>query len=104
MKVTKPIWQSLGHSVLVLLYVGAVASIMNNGSRWFGKKDTAWTPVAVLMLLVLSAAITGTLVLGRPLIMYLDGAKKEALKFFAYTIGWLFLLTIIIFVVMVVTK
>ena len=104
MKESKPIWHSLGHSVLVLLYVGIVASIMYNGSRWFGKTDTAWTPVAVLMLLVLSAAITGTLVLGRPLIMYLDGAKREALKFFAYTIGWLFILTIIVFVVMLVIK
>lgn len=100
----KNILHSLGHAVLVLLYVGLVASIMNNGSRWFGVKDTAWTPVAMLMLLVLSASITGTLVLGRPLLMYLDGEKKEALKFFSYTIGWLFLLTITVLVVMLVTK
>lgn len=77
---------------------------MSNGSRWFGVKDTPWTPVAVLMLLVLSAAITGTLVLGRPLIMYLDGAKKEALKFFGYTVGWMFFLTVMIFLIMAIIR
>ena len=104
MKKPNLVLHSLGHSVLVLLYVGVVASIMRNGSHWFGVQDSAWTPVAVLMLLVLSAAVTGTLVLGRPLVMYIEGAKKEALKFFGYTIGWLFLLTLTIFVVMVAIK
>lgn len=92
--------KSLGHALLVAVYVSLVASIMNHGSTWFGQKDTAWTPVAVLMLFVLSAAITGSLVLGRPVLMYLDGKKKEAVQFFGYTIGWLFVLTIVVFVIM----
>ena len=104
MKERKPIWHSLGHSALVLLYVSFVAFVMNHGNKWFGKKDTAWTPVAVLMLFVLSAAITGTLVLGRPVLMYLDGQKKEALKFFGYTIAWLFVLTIVAFLVLAASK
>jgi hypothetical protein len=96
----KPAWHSLGHSVLVLAYVSLVAAIMNNGSRWFGVKDTFLTPVAVLMLFVLSATVTGTLVLGRPILLYLDGKKKEALQFFGYTVGWLFLITVIAFAFM----
>ena len=78
----KDVTHSLGHAVLVLAYVSLVASIMNHGNTWFGPKDTAWTPVAMLMLFVLSAAITGSLVLGRPVMMFLDGQKKEAVKFF----------------------
>ena len=100
----KPIWHSLGHAVLVLIYVSAVSLVMSHGSTWFGQKDTAFTPVAVLMLFVLSAAVTGTLVLGRPILLYLDGKKNEALKFFGFTVIWLFILTIIIFVVMVAKK
>jgi hypothetical protein len=99
-----PALESLGHAILVAVYVSLVAFIMNHGSTWFGKTDTAWTPVAVLMLFVLSAAITGSLVLGRPILMYLDGKKKEALQFFGYMVGWLFILTLAAFIILVATK
>jgi hypothetical protein len=93
---------SLGHAALVLIYVSAVSLVMSHGSTWFGQKDTAFTPVAVLMLFVLSAAVTGTLVLGRPILLYLDGKKTEALKFFGFTVAWLFVLTIMVFAVLAV--
>ena len=99
----KQIVHSLGHAILVGVYVSLVSLVMSHGSTWFGNEDTAWTPVAVLMLFVLSAAITASLVLGRPLLMFLDGKKKEALQFFGYTVGWLFIVTIIVFVVLAVT-
>ncbi len=99
MNLTKnPIVHSFGHSLVVLVYVFMVATIMNHGSQWFGVEDQALTPVLVLMLFVLSAAITGTLVIGRPILMYMDGQKKEALQFFGYTIGWMFVLTLVVFV------
>jgi hypothetical protein len=104
MKEPKPVWHSLGHSLLVLVYVSLVAFVMSHANQWFGKQDTAWTPVAVLMLFVLSAAITATLVLGRPILLYWDGKKKEAMQFFGYTIGWLFLLTIVVFVIMATAR
>ena len=104
MKSSKPTWHSLGHAILILAYTCLVALVMSHGNNWFGQNDTAWTPVAVLMLFVLSAAITGTLVLGRPILLYLDGKKTEALKFFGYTVGWLFLLTILVFAVLAIIK
>ncbi len=70
---------------------------MSNGSKLFGEEDTFFTPVAVLMLLVLSAAVMGTLVFGRPILMYLDGKKREAVMFLGYTLGWLTLLTLLVF-------
>ncbi len=95
---------SLGHAVLVAVYVSLVAFVMSHANTWFGQKDTAWTPVAVLMMFVLSAAVTGGLVLGRPVLMYMDGKKQEALQFFGFTVMWLFVLTIIVFVVLAVSK
>ncbi len=95
---------SLGHAVLVAIYVSLVAFVMSHGAKWFGQKNTTWTPVAVLMLFVLSAAVTGSLVLGRPALMYFNGQKKEALEFFAWTVGWLFLLTILAFVILAVSR
>lgn len=69
---------------------------MPNAERLFGKFENFWGgPVIFLMLFVLSAAIVGALVLGRPILLYLDGAKSEALKFFGYTLGWLFVILVI---------
>ena len=90
--------------MLVLVYVSVVAFVMSHAQMFLGEKDTAWTPVAVLMLFVLSAAVVGTLVVGAPVFMYLEGKKTEALKFLGYIIGWLFVLTIIVFVLLAVKK
>jgi hypothetical protein len=84
----------------VVAYVTVVALVMSNGNKIFGVKDTAVTPVAALMLFVLSAAVTGSLVVGKPLLMYLNNQKNEAVKLFIYTLCWLALATIILFVVM----
>jgi hypothetical protein len=91
----KLLLHSFGHALLVIIYTSGVACIPFYGQRIFKQKDTIFTPVAVLLLFVVSAAIVGTLVLGRPVLLYLDGKKPEALKMFGYTLGWLFLATII---------
>ena len=50
-------------------------------------------PVLFLMLFVLSAGVTGALVLGRPVLKYLDGDRKGAIYLFCATLGWLFVFT-----------
>lgn len=42
-----------------------------------------------LMAVVLSAGVTGSLVLGKPVMLYIDGKKKDALKFLAANFIWL---------------
>jgi len=81
--------QAGGRAAATLVYISVVAWVMSNGSRWFGEKDTAITPVFILLLFVVSATITGFLVLGKPVTLYLDGAKKEAVRFLFATVGWL---------------
>ena len=89
---------SLINSLGVAVYCSIVAYIMQNGEKIFGKMANFWGPFAFLMLFVVSAAIVGSLVLGKPVIMYLAGEKKEAVKLLGYTIGWLFFITFIILV------
>ena len=60
--------------------------------------------MAFLLLFVCSAAITGSLVLGKPVMLYLDNKKPEAIKFFLKTIGWLFLILIMVFIILAVVK
>jgi len=95
---SKLCWQSFAHSLGVLIYVVIVALIMNNGEKIFGKMDTFWGPISFLMLFVFSALITSSLILGRPIYLYFDGKKEEAVKLFFCTIGWLFIITLVIFI------
>lgn len=74
----------------VLFYVMSVAWVLSNGERLFGGREPRLViPVFMMLLLVISATITGLLVFGRPVLLYLDGRKKEALHFFFATLGWL---------------
>ena len=67
---------ALGHALLVLLYTSGVAWVLFNGPRIFGRMTSFWAPLAVLMLFVVSATIVGSLVLGRPILLYLDAKKN----------------------------
>ncbi len=81
---------SLGHALLAFAYISCVALLMFNGQALFGNTEhqTFLMPVMMLSLFVLSATITGTLILGRPILMYWDGKKKEAMQFLGYTVAW----------------
>jgi len=92
---------SLINSLGVLVYVFVISQLLFSGEEIFGKMKTIWAPFAFLLLFVVSAAIVGLLVFGRVTHLYLDDQKKEAIKLLFYTIGWLFLTTIIILLVLV---
>lgn len=77
---------------------------MSNASKIFGEKDTVLTPVAVLMLLVFSAALMAVLVFGQPLMWYLDGKKKPALELLAYTLGCLFAFLVLVFAALLIIR
>ncbi len=84
-------------SLGAFIYILTVAYLMFNGEKIFGEIDNFLGPAALLLLFVLSATIVGSLVLGRPVYLYLNGFKKEAVKLLIYTIGCLFYITFIIF-------
>jgi len=86
---------SLINSLGVIVYVLLVAAIMQNGEKLFGKMTNFWGPFAFLMLFVLSASIVGLLTLGKPIMLYLNGEKKEAAQMLFYTVLWLFIATFI---------
>jgi hypothetical protein len=51
---------------------------------------------------MISAAITASLVFGRPLLWYLDKRKDEALALAVYTVAWLFVIMLSVFSVVLV--
>lgn len=70
-------------------------------SQW-GEDNEFLIPIAMLMLFVTSAAITGYLMVGKPLLMYLDGKKKEAITLLTQTIGFFAAFTVLAILSLVV--
>src|SRR5690349_2669704 len=85
---------SLGTFVYIVLIVSLIFSLQMFSS----KPDNILIPIAMLLLFVCSAAITGFLVFGKPIMLYIDGKKKEAVSLLIYTLGILVLITIIAFI------
>lgn len=87
-------------SLGVAVYVALVALFMTNASKFFGQSDTALSGVAMLLLFSLSALVVGGLMAGRPILMYIDGQKKEAVQMLFANAGWLLLFFIIAVIIL----
>jgi len=82
----------------VFVYASAIAWLGFNSQAIFGNKPSSFlAPLFMLLLFVVSACITGLLVLGKPINLYLGGLKKEAFTLLFATLTWL-----VIFLVLVV--
>ncbi len=93
----KLILRSLAHAVIVIAYIFGVAFFMSNGERVFGGVSKVFGSVAFLLMFVVSAAFMGILIFGKPIFLYLDNQKKDAVKFLFYTVGWLLAALILTF-------
>ena len=82
-------------------YIILVASFIFSLQTFSRQKDVIIIPIAMLLLFVSSAAITGFLVFGKPVMLYIDGKKKEAVSLLVYTIEILFIITIIAFILLI---
>ncbi|MBX4212272.1 hypothetical protein KW787_02340 [Candidatus Pacearchaeota archaeon] len=97
--ITRAFIDALGTTVYIIL----VASFVFYLQRFSSKPDhTLLIPIAMLLLFVCSAAITGFLVLGKPVMLYMDGKKRESILLLSYTLGILFLITIVSFISLIV--
>lgn len=96
------VWKSFLHAIGTFAYIALIAYFLFNGQHWLGSKpDNFFMPVLMLLLLVVSATITGLLVLGRPLQLYLDNHKKEGITMLFSTLGWLFIFAVIVLLVLI---
>ncbi len=87
-------------SLGVVVYVLGISWLLMNAERLFGTAQEFWGPAVLLLLFVFSALITGLLVLGYPIWLYLEQRKKDAVRVLLYNTGWLFGFLILFFVVM----
>ena len=97
--------QSATYAAFAALYVAVVATIMQNAERLFGgKPDTALAPISFLLLLVVSAATMGLLIFGKPVMLYLDGKKREAVSMVVCTVACLAVLTVLLFIILAAAR
>jgi len=90
MKKSDYLFKSFVNAVGVFIYVAAIAWLGFNSKAIFGAEPNNFlAPLFMLLLFVVSASITGLLVLGKPILMYLNGLKKEAITMLFVTLAWL---------------
>lgn len=86
----KLLLRSFAHAVMAYAYICGIAAFFNLGvEKMFKNVPEFFAPIIILSLLVLSAAIMAILVFGKPVLLYLDNQKKEALTMLFYTLSCL---------------
>ncbi len=88
---------SVGTAAYIILVVSFIFSLQSLPES----EETLFIPIAMLLLFVCSAAITGFLVFGKPAMLYIDGKKREAVSLLVYTLGILVLITLISFIFLI---
>ncbi len=81
-------------------YIFLISLVLRYGDEIFGAKPGIFGIIAALLLFVVSAAISGALILGKPALLYLEGKKKEALQLFILTVSWLILFLVILLLIL----
>jgi len=97
--IKKPILHGLGALAYIVLLV--------LGASWAGPhipEPSLLIPMVMLGLLVLSALIMGFLFLYKPLTLYLDGQKKEALLFLVETVAVFAVCVIVLIIILLALK
>ena len=83
------------HALATALYVATLVSCVFYAPKTSDESFTILIPITMLLVFVFSAAVTGSLVFGRPILWYLDGKKKEALSLLAHTLLVLFVIIVL---------
>jgi len=100
----KLIQRSLLNALGTLAYVSTLVTLVLNGEKMFGTVNPSIAPIMFLTVFVLSAAVTGGLVLGKPVMLFLNNQKNEAIRLFIYTLCWLALAVVILLIISVQFK
>lgn len=77
----------LFNAISALAYISSIVLLINVIGTLQLPSNQIIIPIIMLSLFTLSAAIMGYLFCYQPLILYLDGKKKEAVKLFLQTVG-----------------
>ena len=89
------------HALASAAYVTVIVAFMTNAEKILGPKQEYLGGVLFLLVFVISAAAMAMLVFGRPVMWYMDGAKREAVSLAITIVGFLIATALIVFFVLV---
>lgn len=92
---------ALFHALGVGIYVTGIVYLVDHVEKIFD--NGLLTPIFMLLLFVLSATITGSLVIGKPILLYIEKKKREAVEMFFYTVGWLVIILMLVVILRALT-
>lgn len=105
MKNSKLIKWGIAQALGVFVYILLLSVFMNKANDWLGQDDRGiLAPIMALLILVFSALVTGGLVLAKPIMLYIDGKKKEGVRLLLGTGLSIFVLILLFFLILVMTK
>lgn len=88
----------LSNALLALGYIALIATGLRLTQHFATPQDSFFVPIAMLSLFVLSAVLMGTIFFLKPVLMYLDGQKEEAVRLFLTSLGYFAVGTVLAFV------
>jgi hypothetical protein len=85
------------YALFAVAYIMIIVTGLHLTSSIEIPEQTIIVPMAMLSLLVLSAALMGFLFASEPILLYMENKKKEAVSFFFKTIGFFAGFVVILF-------
>ncbi len=98
----KIIKNALIDSIAAVAYVALISVLLTNSRQLFGQVNSVISGIAFLLTFVFSAALMGIVIFGKPILWYLDGFKKEAVKLVLYSMGFLFVILVLVLLTLIV--
>jgi len=89
----KPLLNAVSASAYIILVV-SVMTFVTQPLR--DKPDTFFAPITVLFVLTLSVAVMAYLFFYQPLLLFIEGKKKEAVNLFVKTVGIFAVITAVV--------
>lgn len=89
------------NSVAASIYIILVVTVMNFVTKPLrNKPDTFFAPVTVLFVLTLSVSVMAFLFFYQPLLLFIEGKKKEAVNLFVKTVGIFAVITMVVLILL----
>ena len=86
-------------AIAYIVFIGAVMYFLSQTQS--NKPDTFLAPILILSVFTLSAAVMGYLFLYQPLLLLIDGKKKQAVNLFLRTVAIFAGITAVIFLLLI---
>lgn len=84
-----------------LAYIILVVSVMTFATQPLrDKPDTFFAPITVITMLTLSVTVMAFIFFYQPLMLFIDGKKKEAVNLFAKTVGIFAIFTVLVLILL----